>query len=513
MMTGEIDCIRALCSLSRLWTNARRLGFNCYCPCFDSLIRIRSNWTPQKFDRFDSSKRCFVPNAVRSFEYPCDNDEWRESEAPDTPRRNELGTQIVNGVQQFASILERRILDVTSCSESRGLTILDGFQGRLSSLAQGDVVPDSAFLSAKDLSEGDLAIYHLRQLLNITLEISELLWIRQISEENRDRVRFSLGEVVQHKKYGFRGVVLAWDPKAAVDVSHWDGLTDIENAGDYPFYHIVPDQNDCIEAFGGERPFRYVCEANLEACPRERSFIDVDLEPEWARSPNESKYVAPDDVRFKYAEDLDEDDVTAECLASIMNDISRLQVSVRASGSADTRTDLSDIATELSLDNLFEMLKLSDTMDGAIVLEETIKETWKAHKNQELRSKLDSGIADLLQGNKERALTVFLELIDEDKNYAEAWNKASTCYYMLGDMQSSLEAADRTLELLPKHFQAINGRGLLQYETRRYKLAARSFRQSLELDPWSPVSSRLSACLDMLHGMDLEDEQAAPSDR
>ena len=257
---------------------------------------------------------------MRSFEYPFDNDDLGEGDSRETPRRNELGGQIVSGVQQFASRLERLILDVTSSAESRGLGVIAGFQHRLSSLARGDVVPDSSFLSAKDLSRGDLARYHLRQLLNITLEISELLWIRRISRENKDRIRFSLGQVVRHRKYGFRGVVVAWDPKAAVDVTHWDGLTDIENPAELPFYHIVPDQNDCIEAFGGERPFRYVCEANLEACPRESSFIEVDLEPEWVQKTTDlgCSYDAPDDVKFKYAEHTDEDDLTAKCLESIM---------------------------------------------------------------------------------------------------------------------------------------------------------------------------------------------------
>lgn len=285
----------------------------------DGLVRIRSNWIPHQFVRFDVQRRTFVPKDVKKFEFPLDCSSDEEcTDSADSLRRNELGSDIVRGVQELATKLERRILDVTSCSESRGLGLLSSFQRRLSALANGDVVPDSAFLSAKDVSQGDLATYHLRQLLNITLEMSELLWIRDLSKENKDRIRFSIGEVVQHRKYGFRGVIVAWDPKAAVDVTHWDGLTDIENPGEFPFYHIVPDQNDCIEAFGGERPFRYVCEANLEQCPRERSFIEVDLEPEWARSSSEPKYDVPDDVRFKYAEDSDEDDVTEECLSAIM---------------------------------------------------------------------------------------------------------------------------------------------------------------------------------------------------
>jgi tetratricopeptide (TPR) repeat protein len=178
-----------------------------------------------------------------------------------------------------------------------------------------------------------------------------------------------------------------------------------------------------------------------------------------------------------------------------------LQVSLREV-SNDKDTELADIAKKLSLDTMFEMLKLSDTMESAIVFEETIKEIWKAHQNEELRFKLHNGVDDLLWGNKNRALDTFTEVVKEDPDYAEAWNKASTCHYLLGDMQSSLEAAERTLELLPRHFQAMNGLGLVHYETQRYELAARFFRQILTLDPWSPVSARLAACKDILHDVD-----------
>ena len=268
-----------------------------------SLVHIRSNWIANSFNRFDSSTRCFVPNAVNSFQYPFDNEGLGKDEHFDdwAVRRNELGSQVVSGVQEFASKLERHILDESSCSESRGLGILARFQDRLSSLARGDVVPASASLSTKEVSQGDLATYHLRELLNIELEISELLWIRHISKESKKNVKFSLGDIVQHKKYGFRGVVLAWDPKPAVDVSQWDGLVEIEDASELPFYHIIPDQNDCIEAFGAERPFRYVCEANLEPCAREKSFIDVDMsmDPGWQRKTTEAGYSPPEDLKVR----------------------------------------------------------------------------------------------------------------------------------------------------------------------------------------------------------------------
>mmetsp|Transcript_10223 Transcript_10223/g.14341 ORF Transcript_10223/g.14341 Transcript_10223/m.14341 type:complete len:195 (-) Transcript_10223:656-1240(-) len=184
-----------------------------------------------------------------------------------------------------------------------------------------------------------------------------------------------------------------------------------------------------------------------------------------------------------------------------------------AASDSDLDDDYIHIVKSLSLENLFGLLKGLDCMEDAVVVEENIKEIWKANSDPELRWALDDGIADLLQGNKEKALETFTQLAVTDPEYAEAWNKISTCHYMLGDMESSLEAAKQTLELQPDHFQALNGLGLVQYETKRYKLAAETFRRSLRLDPWSPVSSRLSACLDLLKAMDNEEgavEGSAP---
>lgn len=164
---------------------------------------------------------------------------------------------------------------------------------------------------------------------------------------------------------------------------------------------------------------------------------------------------------------------------------------------------------KLSMENLFALLHASNSMDDAIVVEETIKEIWKAHSDPEMRWRLDDGVADLLHGKKEEALSIFSQLVHDDPQYAEAWNKKSTCHFMLGDMDLSLEAAHRTLELQPKHFQALNGLGLVQYETKRYKSSAESFRRSMSLDPWSPASSRFSLCLDVLDTMGDNEEGAA----
>mmetsp|Transcript_11436 Transcript_11436/g.16772 ORF Transcript_11436/g.16772 Transcript_11436/m.16772 type:complete len:766 (+) Transcript_11436:197-2494(+) len=469
-----------------------------------ALCRIRGSLISRYFERFDATSKCFVPNEAHEYLYPLDVAHLNgdELEQRMNTKRNEIGNDIVQAIQRFSSRLQRVISNGNYTCNSH---IMNNFNHRLSRLAVGDVLTEEDRLTNPDINGALLATLHLRWFLNMTLELAELIWERRIAKESMDNIKFCLGDIVQHKLYGYRGVVVAWDPKPAVDVSLWDGLSDVENPNEKPFYHIIPDQNDCLQQFGGERPFRYACEENLELCPRHRTILEVDMDPEWDIDTETKNYTPPEELKFKHGEDIGDDNVTEQFLEEVHNEIRNLYLAQRGF-SENLNQDLIDIAKVFSLDTLFQFLKLANNLDTAVAAEESIKELWKAHPDASIRFKLDQGVADLLGGNKEKALVVFQELAVEDPNYAEAWNKASTCYFMLGDMQSSLEAAEQAISLLPKHFQAVNGLGLIQYETRRYKLAAASFRQSLEMDPWSPVASRLASCMDLLIGGDLEDE-------
>ena len=152
----------------------------------------------------------------------------------------------------------------------------------------------------------------------------------------------------------------------------------------------------------------------------------------------------------------------------------------------------------LSLNNLFLLLKSTEKIDDAVTLEEMLKEIWKAHPSQCLRNQLDNGITEVLRGKGDEALKIFKDLATKDEHYAEAWNKIAACEYMLGHMQFSLDAAEKTLELMPTHFQAHNGVGLCHFDEGRHEKASEAFKRSIDLDPWSPVSSKLAACIDML---------------
>lgn len=263
----------------------------------NSLCRIRSNWVPKHFARFESSNRQFVPKEKLAYEYPMDSASAEADEAERAAelsrQREELGHCMRGAIQQLAARLVRHLID----TKWPGLLPVSVLKARLLTLARGDLESPESRFEKQSGSDGDKNIRHLRQLLDVSLELSETLWQRRLAVQSRDQARFQVGDVVEHKKFGFRGVVVGWDPRPTVDVSHWDGLTEIENPEEFPFYHVVPDRDDSVAAFGAERPFRYVCEENLQECPKDRSVLDVDLDPDWTFDSSNGNYVAPEELK------------------------------------------------------------------------------------------------------------------------------------------------------------------------------------------------------------------------
>jgi len=342
---------------------------------------------------------------------------------------------------------------------------------------------------------------HLQSFMNLAVEINDTLWTRRTSLETDRKIRFALGEVVQHKKYGFRGVVVAWDPEPAYEVTHWDGLQHIDSPESYPFYHVIPDPSDTMVAFGGERSWRYVCEENLELCPRDSRDIEVDLEPEWSYDAAACSYLPPDDLILRHGGQLNDEGLTEKCLQEIKTSIDSLLVSIRESSTTGDE-QLDSISEQLAMKKFFEILKHAEDSDMATVLSDSFKEIWKAHKDKDIRYTFDTGVNHLLKGKTELALSTFGEVVDIDPEYGEAWNKASTCEFMIGNLDASMAAAQKTLEIIPSHFHALNGLGLVYNEKKDLKDARDAFRRSMQLDPWSPVSGRLSVCLDTLQRWD-----------
>ncbi|GKY92318.1 hypothetical protein MPSEU_000202900 [Mayamaea pseudoterrestris] len=460
----------------------------------DALVRIRHDDVSDYFDRFDPSTQSFVPNRQLAYEYPADVAFENDVSNDLTENQNvaAVSRNIVDGIQEFATRLERFILDETSCPADRGYTILSNVQSRLAAIAAGDVFPDMSHkFATTDPSPLLVASLHVKALFTLSHEIQDVLSRRRQSRECRSAFHYQIGDIVIHQKYGFRGVVIACDPKPSVDVTRWDGLAHIDNPMELPFYHVIPDQGDCIEAFGGERSLRYVCEQNLMACPNDRlQNLNVDLSHGWTKSVSGKSYVAPADHRFKHGQDLDDDGITERSMERLEAEINTWHVNAKSESSSDP------IYAKLSISSLLALLQVVDSAASAAPVQELIKEMRKAHPNLQLRWKLQQGMEHLLSGDIAQALDDFQQIVAADSSYAEAHNKVATCLFMMGRLEESLATSHRALALDPNHFQVLNGLGLIHFERGDFEQAVACFRKSISNDPWSPVSAKLGVAAD-----------------
>ncbi len=146
-----------------------------------------------------------------------------------------------------------------------------------------------------------------------------------------------------------------------------------------------------------------------------------------------------------------------------------------------TNSYSSDQRSELN--KLFENLKNKD-VSSSFDIEQKIWKIWRTHpKNDNLTKLLDKG-SELVRKNKLfESVDIFTEVIELDPNWAEAWNKRATVYYLIGEFKKSQDDIDKVLELENRHFGALAGQGLVNIKLKNYEKAIRSYQRALEIYP------------------------------
>jgi tetratricopeptide (TPR) repeat protein len=138
---------------------------------------------------------------------------------------------------------------------------------------------------------------------------------------------------------------------------------------------------------------------------------------------------------------------------------------------------------ELSLDDLFTKLpENAGTPTGGRIEREILRRF-----NQS-----GSATADLLlnwaaESMEEKNYSEALDLLDQivvlKPDFAEAWNRRATVYYLLDDYGASLGDIRTTLELEPRHFGALAGFGIILQTLDRKEEAKEVFRRALDINP------------------------------
>ena len=138
---------------------------------------------------------------------------------------------------------------------------------------------------------------------------------------------------------------------------------------------------------------------------------------------------------------------------------------------------------EIELNQLFKELK-TDNTNISYKVEQKIWEIWSIHPtNKKLTSILAKGSSLVKNNQLNKAIEVFSEVINQDPNWAEAWNKRATVFYMIGEYQKSQKDIDKVLKLEKRHFGALAGQGLVNIQLENYEKAIESYKKAQKIYP------------------------------
>ena len=138
---------------------------------------------------------------------------------------------------------------------------------------------------------------------------------------------------------------------------------------------------------------------------------------------------------------------------------------------------------DIRLNQLFNELKANKSK-VAIIVEQEIWALWSTHPTDEkLTTRLEEGSQFVRDQNYLKARDVFTEVINLDQNWAEAWNKRATVFYLLGNFEDSQKDIDKVLELESRHFGALAGQGLVNIQLKNYEKAISSYEKALKIYP------------------------------
>ena len=138
---------------------------------------------------------------------------------------------------------------------------------------------------------------------------------------------------------------------------------------------------------------------------------------------------------------------------------------------------------DVRLNQLFNELKVNNPEIASIV-EQQIWKIWSTHPSDtKLTARLEEGSQFVRDQQLSKAIEIFTEVINLDQNWAEAWNKRATVFYMMGEFKKSQDDIDKVLAIEARHFGALAGQGLVNIQLKNYEKAIFSYQQVKEIHP------------------------------
>jgi len=138
------------------------------------------------------------------------------------------------------------------------------------------------------------------------------------------------------------------------------------------------------------------------------------------------------------------------------------------------------------LNTLFVRLHDAPNWAEARTVEGRIWSIWLESEDENLDPVMRQGILAMNARDYSGALEAFNAVIRAAPDFAEGWNKRATLYWLMGELQKSVDDIERTLALEPRHFGALSGLGMIRKAQDRPADAIQAYKRALEIYPTMP---------------------------
>ncbi len=164
----------------------------------------------------------------------------------------------------------------------------------------------------------------------------------------------------------------------------------------------------------------------------------------------------------------------------------RLMVLVACLWSAPLAMAASAEQRQAEIDAAFAVLQAKDDSIETFKAEQKIWSLWMQSDNGAEDKLLGSASAAMGLGDYRVSEAILNQLIAQNPSYAEAWNKRATLYYLMGRYDASLADIARTLDLEPRHFGALSGKGMILMRQGKQREALIAYEEAAAINPHMP---------------------------
>jgi tetratricopeptide (TPR) repeat protein len=118
-----------------------------------------------------------------------------------------------------------------------------------------------------------------------------------------------------------------------------------------------------------------------------------------------------------------------------------------------------------------------------VLAEHSVWKVWSRSGEAEADGLLQIGIEQMSRGDGPAAVETFTKVIERKPEFAEAWNKRATVYFLMGEHEKSLKDCDEVMKRNPAHFGALAGYGQIYLRLDQPERALDYFRRALRINP------------------------------